>query len=197
MNNIVYNITEDQNIFFTSDTHFGHENIMRFCNRPFLTVEEMNETLIKNWNSVVRENDIVFHLGDFFFCNGQAAKEILDRLNGHIHVIIGNHDWKNMQSLKHEKIESINQQLRIRIDNQLVYLNHFPLLCFDGTYRKTNAVWQLFGHVHSGPNSTGLDDERLNMLFKTQYDVGVDNNGYTPISFDEVKLIIENNSNQK
>lgn len=59
--------TNEQNIFFTSDTHFWHENIIKFCNRPFSSVEEMNDTIIENWNKVVGENDIVFHLGDFVF----------------------------------------------------------------------------------------------------------------------------------
>jgi calcineurin-like phosphoesterase family protein len=71
-----------------------------------------------------------------------------------------------------------------------MYLNHCPLLCFDGVYRN-KPTWQLFGHVHSGPNSQdGLDFPRLEMLFPTQYDVGVDNNNFAPVSFYEIKDII-------
>ena len=70
--------------FFTSDTHFYHSNIIRFCNRPFANVEQMNESMIRNWNSVVGQDDEVFHLEDF--CLGGSAEwaKILDRLNGHI-----------------------------------------------------------------------------------------------------------------
>ena len=77
--------------FFTSDTHFNHANIIKFCNRPFKDVEQMNETLIANWNRVIGPNDTVFHLGDF--CLGGAAEwtKVLDRLNGKIYLIMGNH----------------------------------------------------------------------------------------------------------
>ena len=84
--------TKEQNVFFTSDTHFWHENIIKFCNRPFGSIEEMNNTIIENWNKVVGENDIVFHLGDFCFCGSDKFKEIIENLNGRIYLILGNHD---------------------------------------------------------------------------------------------------------
>ena len=73
-------------------THFGHTNIIRFCKRPWKTVEEMDNALIQNWNSVVGENDIVFHLGDFAFAPNWRWKELLVKLNGRIYLIMGNHD---------------------------------------------------------------------------------------------------------
>ena len=132
--------TNKQNIFFTSDTHFWHENIIKFCNRPFSSIEEMND---KNWHA--------------------------------------------------SKFEGVYQQLVIKVNGKKIYLNHFPFLCYDGTYRRfEDTVWQLFGHVHSSEqNKSGLDNPRLSMLFPTQYDVGVDNNNYTPVSFEQVKNIIE------
>ena len=185
--------TKDQNIFFTSDTHFWHENIIKFCNRPFSSIEEMNDTIINNWNSVVKENDIVFHLGDFCFCGSDKFKELIETLNGRIYLILGNHDWKTIKQWHATKFEGVYQQMSIKIDGRKIYLNHFPFLCYAGTYyRLEDAVWQLFGHVHSsGKNKNGLDNQRLSMLFPTQYDVGVDNNNYIPISFEEVKNIIE------
>lgn len=188
--------TSEQNIFFTSDTHFGHENIIKYCNRPFNSVEEMNDTLIKNWNSVVKENDIVFHLGDFGFIGIQEFKRIKNQLNGKIYLITGNHDRKMLHNgvIKFLNLfEYIGPELYINIDGQKIYLNHKPYLCFDGSYGRTDKTWtwQLFGHVHSGPNTmTGLDCQRLVHLFPTQYDVGVDNNSFTPISFERVKEII-------
>lgn len=186
--------TSEQNVFFTSDTHFWHSNIIKFCNRPFSSVAEMNDTIIDNWNSVVKENDIVFHLGDFGFCGSQQLKRIFERLNGNIHLVIGNHDWKMLKDGSSQHFASISQQLSIIVNDQSIYLNHYPFLCYAGTYRsKSQRVWQLFGHVHTSPLSDkGLDNERMTNLFPTQYDVGVDNNNFTPVSFEQVKTIIEN-----
>lgn len=178
---------EAQHTFFTSDTHFYHANIIRFCNRPFNDVEQMNETLIANWNRVVQPEDTVFHLGDF--CLGGSAEwtKILNRLNGKIYLILGNHDIKNIRQGYMRRFEEVAMQMRIEIGKQSIYLNHYPFLSYGGAYR---GVWQLFGHVHSSPNSTGEDTPRLNMLFPTQYDVGVDNNDFTPVSYEEVRMII-------
>lgn len=79
-------------VFFTSDTHFKHANIIKFCERPFGSIEEMNEALIANWNRVVGKDDFVFHLGDFCFGGSEAWNSILDRLNGKIYLVLGNHD---------------------------------------------------------------------------------------------------------
>lgn len=175
-------------VFFTSDTHFTHANIIRFCSRPFKNVEEMDETMIANWNRVVGENDIVFHLGDF--CMGGSAKwtNLLNRLNGKIYLIIGNHDMKNLKQSCSDRFEKVAMQMYIEVDKQKIYLNHCPFLCYGGAYRDT---WQLFGHVHTNKNNTGIDASRLKMLFPTQYDVGVDNNNFTPVSFEQVKAIIQ------
>lgn len=186
--NIQTNYSNGSNIFFTSDTHFDHTNIIGFCNRPFKSIEEMNETIISNWNNKVGKDDIVFHLGDFSFGNGNA-KQFIDKLNGKIILIMGNHDFKNLKQKDLELFYHYSQQMFIKIEGQKIYLNHNPFLCYGGTYRREgDEVWQLFGHVHSGPYSKdGLDNERLKMLFPFQYDVGVDNNNFTPISFYELK----------
>lgn len=179
---------DPEHTFFTSDTHFGHANIIRFCNRPFKNVEEMDEVLIENWNQVVSDDDTVFHLGDFAFGGSNVWKSIIPRLNGHINLIIGNHDRKNLRQGYMSSFGMVVPQLQIEIEGNPIYLNHYPFLCYGGSYR---GVWQLFGHVHSGPNAEGLDISRLNTLLPTQYDVGVDNNDYAPISYKEVKAKIE------
>ena len=175
-------------VFFTSDTHFYHSNIINFCGRPFKNVEVMNETLIANWNSVVGPDDIVFHLGDF--CLGGSAEwtNILNRLNGKIYLIVGNHDIKNLRQGYYSHFEHIAMQMHIEVGKQKIYLNHCPFLCYGGAYRDT---WQLFGHVHTSKQNTGIDAPRPHMLLPTQYDVGVDNNNFTPVSFEQVKRIIE------
>ena len=186
--------TLKNNIFFTSDTHFNHANIIKYAMRPYANADEMNEALIKNWNSVVKPDDIVFHLGDFMFGNINRFWEFRGRLNGHIYLIHGNHDYKLMcEGNIEEGFEMITSQLNICVDGQKIYLNHFPLLTFDGIF-KDKPSWQLFGHVHSNKEhpSTSPDTTRLTYLLPFQYDVGIDNNNYTPISFNDVKGIIEN-----
>lgn len=187
--------SSEMKIWFTSDTHFGHINIIRFCNRPWNTVEEMDEALINNWNSVVKPDDIVFHLGDFAFASNSRWKEIIQRLNGHIYLIVGNHDeirYPGHQTF--DLFEGVTTQLILKIDSQYVYLNHYPFLCYGGAYRSPQyCVWQLYGHVHTNPtDSIGKDDERVKMCFPYQYDVGVDNNNYTPVSWGQIKEIINN-----
>lgn len=181
-------------VFFTSDTHFSHVNIMKFSGRPFESVEEMNEYLIEQWNKKVPEDGIVYHLGDFGFGTSGKLVQIRKRLNGEIHLIVGNHDRKQLKDRVFESaFNSVAQQRYLYVENQAMYLNHMPFLCYDGVYRK-DKTWQLFGHVHTTPhNNDGKDTPRLDMLFPTQYDVGVDNNNFTPISFYELKNIINKN----
>lgn len=181
--------TTQTKVFFTSDTHFGHSNIIKYCQRPFNSAEHMDEVLINNWNEVVSPQDIVFHLGDFCFGSDKEWIKILQRLNGTKYLILGNHDLKKIanSSQIQDYFADINMQMRVVVDKQKMLLNHYPFLCFEGGYQN---VWQLFGHVHSSKHSTGLDKERLVHLFPTQYDVGVDNNNYRPVSFSQVSQII-------
>lgn len=180
---------QPENVWFTSDTHFGHENIIRFCNRPFINAAEMNAELIRRWRETVPDDGIIFHLGDFAHGSSRLWNDILNALPGHKYLILGNHDMKAIRQGFMSHFELVTQQMTIRVGGQAIVLNHNPFLCYGGSYRD---VWQLFGHVHSGPAShTGLDHPRLKMLFPRQYDVGVDNNDYRPISFADVKAKIE------
>ena len=175
-------------VYFTSDTHFNHTNIISYCQRPFKNIDEMNERIIANWNEIVSEDDIIFHLGDF--CLGGAAEwtRLLDRLNGKIYLIMGNHDRKNIRQGFMDRFEHVAMQMHIEVGKQRIYLNHYPFLCFEGGYKD---VWQLFGHVHTRKTNTGIDAGRLQYLYPTQYDVGVDNNNFAPVSFEQVKRIID------
>ena len=173
-------------VFFTSDTHFFHENVMRYSNRPFESVEEMNEAIISNWNKVVPRDGIVFHLGDFSFGGERQWNEMLDRLKGEIHLIVGNHDIQMLKNPVTERFAEVEFQKIIQVGSEKILLNHYPFLCFSGEAR---GQWQLFGHVHGGEKE--LDRERLNHLFSTQYDVGVDANAFTPVSFDQIKAVFE------
>ena len=117
-----------EKLFFTADTHFNHANIIKFCNRPFKSVEQMNETLITNWNSVISEDDIVFHLGDF--CLGGAAEwtKLLDRLNGKIYLILGNHDLKNFRQGFIQRFEHVALQMFITVDKSSYHPTEVKLL---------------------------------------------------------------------
>lgn len=183
-NDTIYKF-EPEAVWFTADTHFCHENIVRFSGRPFADATQMNEELIRRWNETVPEDGIVFHLGDFCLGSRRDWYDIISRLNGRIYLILGNHDMKNIRNGFMSRFEMVTQQMTIRVGGQAVILNHNPFLAYGGAYRD---VWQLFGHVHSGPLShTGLDLPRLRMLFPMQYDVGVDNNDFRPVSFEKVK----------
>ena len=103
---------ENQNIYFASDYHIGHQNVIRFDGRPFKDLQEMHLTLIENWNSVVQDEDIVFYLGDFAFKDRGEDVWFRKQLNGKIYFIMGNHD----------KVRNISIQSN-NIANQLVQTN--------------------------------------------------------------------------
>lgn len=155
----------------------------------------MDSNIIQNWNRFVKPNDIVFDLGDFAFASNGRWKELLNQLNGYHYLILGNHDRSRYPGEKTMKLfDGVSEQMTLIIDDQKIYLNHYPYLCLDGTYKKDNQPWQLFGHVHLNvfkDKNTGKDFERLKLLFPNQYDVGVDFNYYRPISFLELKSKIE------
>jgi calcineurin-like phosphoesterase family protein len=188
-----FKYTDGSKIFFTSDTHFGHDNIIKFCDRPFKNIEEMDYKLIENWNKKVPQDGLVFHLGDFAWGGYEFWKKIRDQLNGEIILIKGNHDQKNMSTTAEQELFShVNWQMYIQIENRKLWLNHYPFLCYAGVYREPQKlIYQLYGHVHSGPNKKGQDIPRLVHTYPMQYDVGVDNNNYEPISWEELNANIQ------
>jgi calcineurin-like phosphoesterase family protein len=195
MNNKVdYKYDDGSKIFFTSDSHWNHENILKFCDRPFKDVEEMNYKLIENWNNKVPHDGLVFHLGDFAWGGGyEGWKKIREQLNGDIILIEGNHDRKNLTTTAREELfKLVTWQMLIEIEGRKILLNHFPFLCYAGVYREPKKlVYQCYGHVHSGPDKKGQDIPRLVHTYPMQYDVGVDNNNYEPISWEELNNKIQ------
>lgn len=180
-----WNFNTSAPIFFTADTHFYDTYAFRLSKRPFASVSDMNDALIENWNRVVPKDGIVFHLGDFCAGGKSGWKNAVEALNGKIYLILGNHDYTQIRAGYKNLFEEVSQQKYVRIHGQPILMNHYPFLCYEHEHQNT---WQLFGHVHSGANMVhGFDIPRLNMLFPLQYDVGVDNNDYTPVSFELVK----------
>ena len=159
-------------IFFTADTHLGHENIIKYCNRPFNNVREMDEAIINNWNSVVKKDDLVYHLGDFCF---KSLSYYTNKLNGNIILIKGNHDFLEKEDYKY--FNQVYDYKKIKFNNQKIILFHYPMRFWDCSH---HGSWHLYGHIHGSHPSIGLS-----------HDVGVDVNGFKPISFTELKTIME------
>ena len=168
------------NIFFTSDLHFGHANIIKYCNRPWDTAEGMDEALISKWNAIVGNNDRVIILGDVFFCQADRAREIMHRLNGRKELVYGNHDKmiKNQKSVQ-DLFTKIHPDLyQETIDGTLVVMCHYPLLTWNRAHR---GSFMLHGHCH---NTIPFDP------FYRRMDVGVDAQDYEPIAWKDVKRVL-------
>lgn len=158
---------------FTSDTHYFHKNIIRYSERPFLTVDEMNEAMIAGWNSVVGDGDRVFHLGDFAFAKHGDPASILSRLKGYKILIKGNHDYPDDKMLAWGFNEVYNELVVSDDESGMTaYLRHKPEL----DRRNWKAAYMHFhGHVH---NEWRLHGDLIN--------VGVDVWNFTPKTFKEL-----------
>lgn len=179
-----------EKVFFTSDTHFHHSNIIEFCHRPWGDVKTHDLALIQNWNSKVPEDGIVFHLGDFVMTsNIEWTKELISKLNGEIYLIIGNHDYHNR--MDREVIKPLFKGVYDVIEFTLLDYYNFILCHYPMMYWKRGS-YHLHGHVHSGPNSTAKEIVTEHQM---RYDVGVDNNNYAPVSFEELTEIFINKKN--
>jgi Predicted phosphoesterase or phosphohydrolase len=163
-----------QRTFFTSDTHFGHAGIIRQCARPFDSVEEMDEAMIQQWNSVVRRGDRVIHLGDFAYKSKNAA-EIFRRLNGERHLIRGNHDKRSVTEFGWASVSDLAD---ITLDGKRIILCHYAIRSWPGFHR---GALHFFGHSHGNlPGSARC------------IDVGVDSVGFRPLELDEILPLMAN-----
>lgn len=137
------------NTFFISDTHFFHKNIIKYSSNSrghFTTVEEMNESIIEDWNNKVTNDDIVYHLGDFAFTNVTTATNIVNRLKGKIILIKGNHDHKLIRSPEFSNcFTKISQYYELKLDNRFIILCHYPILSWNG---KEHNSLHFHGHTH-------------------------------------------------
>lgn len=168
--------------FYISDLHFGHENVLSLCNRPFSCIEEMDEYLIEQWNKVVHRNDTVYILGDVIFRAVQSPAYYLDRLKGEKHLIIGNHDKFWLGKVDVEKyFKSVDWMTVINTGKGKAMLCHFPLLDFEGKY-------MIHGHIHAKAEKLEYWDFLKNS--ENVLNAGVDINGYKPVLIEE---LIENN----
>ena len=158
--------------WFISDTHFNHTNIIKFCNRPFNDVFEMNEAIIQNWNGLVKPLDTVYHLGDVGF---GRLDDIIGRLHGEKILIVGSHDKK--LRISSDQFIKVTPQLTINSHGRSITLNHYCMRVWPGSHYNT---WHLFGHSHG----------RLAPIGKS-WDVGVDANDFKPLSILDIIKIME------
>lgn len=163
-------------LFLIGDTHFNHKNIINYCDRPFSSVEEMNKTLIRNWNSVVKRDDKVIVVGDFALCGKDKIIEIGQQLNGKKTLILGNHDRASIKTYYDAGFEFVSKY-PIVLDDWYI-ISHHP------KYTTENSLYaNIYAHVHNDINyfdhtarSFCVSAERIN---------------YTPIEWEIIKERME------
>ena len=182
-------INRYNNIYFTSDTHFGHFNILVYEQRTdrmgISSLDEHDSKLISNWNSVVGKNDLVYILGDFSFHKPDRTMQILKQLNGDKILIVGNHDCNYLKSKRFDKtlFKAIYDYTEINYNGQEICLMHYPIQEFKHRDRPMNPAIHLFGHIHSTPRNIPVHS----------FNVGVDVNNYTPVHIKEaIKQALSN-----
>jgi calcineurin-like phosphoesterase family protein len=163
------------NVYFTSDTHFGHANIIRLGEgRPFKDIKDHDTTLIQRWNARVKPDDVVFHLGDFNYKSSVDADFYLKQLNGKKFLIIGNHDKQDTITADGWEVALPYQELEL--NGKQITLCHYPIEEWNGYFR---GSWMLHGHVHGITKTVPIRKNRV--------DVGVDNFNFTPATFEEIQ----------
>ena len=165
--------------FYIADCHFGDEQVIAWSKRPFDTVKQMDETMIDNWNAVVQPWDDVYIVGDFVH---RAVNPLpyLQRLQGRLHLICGNHDRFLIKEEKFRRYFCEIADYKVLYDNHhRLVLFHYPMLEWDGYYYGT---WHIYGHIH---NHTSATQEAVKHLCKA-LNCGADITGFRPVRFDEL-----------
>lgn len=169
-------------VFFTADTHFGDSNIIRYENRPFSNIEDMDRTIIKNWNDTVSENDKVFLLGDFSAYGFEKSCEICNSLNGEKFLVMGNHDTENEKYYCNCGFSGVSHY-------PIIYEN-FWILSHEPLYVNRNMPYaNIFGHVHANPIYKDVSEQ--------SFCVSIERTDYRPVEFGEIKRQIIENSEKK
>lgn len=183
---------EHQNIFFTSDAHFSHANVIKYDKRPFSNIREMDEAIIDNWNDKVKPSDTVFYLGDFSFDRDiERTKDIAKELNGTIHFILGNHDDDRVIR-KLGVFETVSDYVNLSVKDsstqrgyQDIMMFHYPILSWDKAH---HGAWHLHGHCHGSLMKSPEYEWYYN---KKVLDIGLNMMDYEPISYKDLKKIMD------
>nr|DAJ23365.1 MAG TPA: metallophosphatase domain protein [Caudoviricetes sp.] len=162
------------NNWVTSDLHFGHKNIIKYENRPFKDIEEMDKAIIELWNKTVKKDDKIYILGDFSWYKGEKTNEILYKLNGNKFLIIGNHDKNFLDDKRFNKnlFEEICYYKEIKINKKKIVMFHYPIAEWNG---QINGSIHLFGHIHTIKSNTSEYMNKLNNEYGYKcINVGID-----------------------
>jgi calcineurin-like phosphoesterase family protein len=166
--------------YFTSDTHFDHKNIIQYCDRPFKNIDEMNVTIVEKWNSIVTNNDTVYHLGDFTLGDIRHFTKWVSQLNGNIKILPGSHDHLWLKDfVESDKVQVVMPLVSVEFHEimmgeypQVIVLCHYSMQVWD---RSHYGSWHLFGHSHGTLKGIGLS-----------FDVGVDCTEFAPIPLEVI-----------
>lgn len=167
-------------ILYTADLHFGHRSVIRFDNRPFADVDEMDHALIQLWNQKVNQDDHVYIIGDFAYRNEKSEEWYLRQLKGHKHLIIGNHDQKLLENpAAVSYFESIDKMMHICDNGTHICLCHFPIAEWNGFYKGHSHI---YGHIHNRKEEAW----EFMRSRKNAYNAGCMLYGYTPVTLREI-----------
>lgn len=173
------------NVFFTSDLHFGHKNIIRFDNRPFTSVEEMDRSIIDNWNERVKNDDLVYILGDISWYSGKKTCEILSNLKGRKILIKGNHDRVNDEIKR--CFEEITDYKEIKLADKHIVLCHYPIVFFN---KHHYGSYMFYGHVHNSHEWKMTENYKYELeqldIKCNMFNVGTMIHNYKPVTFEEI-----------
>lgn len=167
-------------IYFTSDLHFYHENVIKYENRPFASAEEMNQSLINNWNKKVDDSDEIYILGDITLKGATFAMGILKQLNGRKYLIKGNHDkFADQETFDKTVFAWMKDYYELEYQSQRFILFHYPIEEWNHYFR---GSIHLHGHQH---NHADYNIQNLEKGLR-RFDVGVDANNMFPVSIDDI-----------
>ena len=175
-------------IYYIADTHFGHANVIRHDSRPFSNIEEMDRTLIENWNARVTDKDDIYIVGDFIYRGTHEPEWYLKQLKGRKHFIIGNHDGavlKSKEALK--QFVDIDKMMHVTDGGNQICLCHFPIAEWNGFYK---GHYHIYAHIHNNTN----DVYNFMKKYDRALNAGCMINNYMPVTLND---LIENNKRFK
>lgn len=183
-------------IYYISDIHFNDQKIFDKCRRPFNDLEDFKETVIRNWNKRVCEQDDVYVLGDIAEDNDITALDLFKLLKGKKHLIVGNHDCNLLDAINKSAIfESVKYIDLINDAGRKVCVCHYPLM--DWMEFNRNGIL-VYGHIHNKTKSNGIAYAQIKDYYKDKpaYNCGVDVTGYMPVTLDEMIKLKEVNKDE-
>jgi calcineurin-like phosphoesterase family protein len=161
-----------EKIWFTSDQHYGHKNIIEFSKRPFVGVGHMNQAMVEWYNDTIEDDDVVIHVGDLAFGDEYFANNVLSHLKGYKILVVGNHDFMGKKLRRFEGYDEIHLCLGLERDKQKFVITHYPFEECPKGYRN------IHGHTHAASFESYRGD--------THFNVNVEFHSYKPIQLRKI-----------